>query len=49
MTRILLPGSSVVVGLPMDQLYALEAVKAKAIGDGISINSLSELKPPVLG
>ena len=46
------------VGLPMDQLHALEVVKAKTkrelfsfsfIGDGISINSLSELKPPVLG
>lgn len=44
-------------GLPMDQLYALEAVKAKAkralqvfLDHGWDINQpMSELKPPVLG
>lgn len=44
-------------GLPMDQLYALEAVKAKAkralqifLDHGWNINQpMSELKPPVLG
>jgi hypothetical protein len=44
-------------GLPMDPLYALEAVNAKAkdalevfLKNGWNINQpMSELKPPVLG